>query len=393
LAITHSALTSGTNATNLDSYATASITPTSNRLVLAAIAVTDTTTPLQPTLTGCGLTWVEVATVAFNTIASPTYRVSVYRAMGASPSSGAVTIDLAGNVHTTCAWSIVEFDGVDTTGTNGSGAVVQSATNSEDNDADQAISVTLSAFGAADNRPYFTGLANRFSAVNWTKESGYTDLHQVAVGAENLSLFTAWHDSATDTSPSATVGVANLELGAIALEIKAAAGGTTEYTITPSGGVAFSGSAPLLKGRVFITAGGVTFAGEATYETHNSSRTITPSGGVVLSGTADVIFDGNGDFVITPSGGVVFGGSAPLVRGKILTAGGTITFSGTAGLVTHSAERIIEPDGGIVFSGHANVIYTAFGVEIARSKGMMMMHLGYMKHRRYRNKPDTKGYL
>jgi hypothetical protein len=170
-------------------------------------------------------------------------------------------------------------------------------------------------------------------------------------------------------------------------------GGTTEYTITPSGGVTFSGSATLLKGRVFITAGGVTFAGEATYETHSASRTITPSGGVVLSGTADVIFDGNGSFVITPSGGVVFSGGTSLVKGKILTADGTITFSGTAGLVTHTASRVITPSGGVVFSGTADVRYTAFGVEIARSKGMMMMQLGYMKHRRYRNKPDTKGYL
>jgi hypothetical protein len=176
------------------------------------------------------------------------------------------------------------------------------------------------------------------------------------------------------------------------VSFKGVGAGGTEYTITPSGGVSFSGSTPLLKGRVFITAGGVTFAGEATYETHTASRIITPSGGLVLSGTADVIFDGNGDFVITPSGGVVFGGSSPLIRGKILTSEGTITFSGTAGLVTHTASRVITPSGGVVFSGTANVRYTAFGVEIARSKGMMMMQLGYMKHRRYR-KPDTKGYL
>jgi len=71
----------------------------------------------------------------------------------------------------------------------------------------------------------------------------------------------------------------------------AGGGGGTEFVITPSGGVAFSGSVTLLRGKVFTSSGGVTFGGTATYETHSAQRIITPSGGVVFSGTADVIFD------------------------------------------------------------------------------------------------------
>jgi hypothetical protein len=50
-------------------------------------------------------------------------RLTLLRAMGLAP--GQVTFDFAGQTQTGCAWSIVEFTGVDTTGTNGSGAIVQ----------------------------------------------------------------------------------------------------------------------------------------------------------------------------------------------------------------------------------------------------------------------------
>lgn len=183
------------------------------------------------------------------------------------------------------------------------------------------------------------------------------------------------------------------ELGWLPIETQAAGGGPTEYVITPSGGVAFSGSVTLLRGKVFTSSGGVTFGGTATYETHSAQRIITPSGGVVFSGTADVIFDGNGNFVINPSGGIVFGGTAGLIKGRVLPVSGGISFAGTAPYITHNSENIITPSGGIVFSGHANVIYTAFGTEVARAKGMLMMQ-GYLRNnRRYRRPDDIKNLV
>ena len=146
----------------------------------------------------------------------------VFRAMGASPSAGAVTIDFAGDTHLGCAWSIVEFAGVDTGGTNGSAAVVQSNNNREDGDSDQALSVTLASFGAADNRPYAAFAANRNAATTWVPETDYDQLHQVAHASPDHSLMTEWRDDATDTSPSATLAVATLNVAGIALEIKAA---------------------------------------------------------------------------------------------------------------------------------------------------------------------------
>lgn len=121
MAVTTNHLTTGSSTTNASSYTTASITPTANRLVMLACLVSVGAQP-TPTITvsGNGLTWVQVDTTA--TAAART--VVAFRAMGAAPSAGVVTIN--GTSLTACLWSIVEFDGVDTSGTNGSGAIAQS---------------------------------------------------------------------------------------------------------------------------------------------------------------------------------------------------------------------------------------------------------------------------
>jgi hypothetical protein len=139
-----------------------------------------------------------------------------------------------------------------------------------------------------------------------------------------------------------------------------ASAGGTEYTITPSGGMTFGGSATLIRGRVFPAAGGVAFSGAAALETHNVERIITPSGGVVFGGTATLTFTGNDEFVITPSGGVSFGGGARLIRGKVLgPASGGLAFGGTAPLETHNVERVYSPSGGVLFGGTAVIEFTS----------------------------------
>lgn len=121
MAVTPTHLTTGSSTTNTTSYTTASITPTANQLVLIAVmpTVTSGTTPTM-TVSGTGLTWVQENT------STPGFRTMVvFRAMGASPTAGALTITAAASV-TSCLWSVVQFDGIDTTGTNGSGAIAQS---------------------------------------------------------------------------------------------------------------------------------------------------------------------------------------------------------------------------------------------------------------------------
>jgi hypothetical protein len=115
-------LTSDGSTDNAFTYTTASITPAASRLVLVGVFVAAGISPTPvPTVTGCGLTWelVNQTVPAFRT-------VHVFRALG-TPTAGPLTINFGtGNSPNGCAWTVVEYDGVDTSGTNGSGAIIQS---------------------------------------------------------------------------------------------------------------------------------------------------------------------------------------------------------------------------------------------------------------------------
>ena len=215
VAITENPLTSSSSATNGTVFTSASITPGANRLVLLSVEG-DTVSGGGFTLTvmGNGLTWVLVAKSAVHNTFNETH---VYRAMGASPSAGAITMTSDVTLDT-LAWSVAEFDGVDTSGTNGSGAVVQSNTNASDSAS--SLTVTLGAFGSADNATYGAFGAGTTPAT-WTAGTGFTEIHDV--GQEFASISSEWrvdNDTSVDATASGTTG-----LGGVAIEIKAAAAG------------------------------------------------------------------------------------------------------------------------------------------------------------------------
>jgi len=119
-------LTAGSNVTASSSFATATITPGAGRLVLAFVLGQKVGGPGTPTASGNGLTWQQVASV---TNAGPgNSRITCFRAMGPAPSVGPLTFDFAGQQQQACAWSVFEYDNVDGSGTNGSGAVAQQQT-------------------------------------------------------------------------------------------------------------------------------------------------------------------------------------------------------------------------------------------------------------------------
>ena len=202
--ITLNALTSGSQY-NTDPSTTASITPGANRLILAVVATNNTMD--APTLSGNGLTWVQITTVN----RGGGRRVTLYRAMGTSPSSGAVTIDFPSGTPNEVRWSIVEFGNVDTSGSNGSGAVVQSATNT--GAATGGLTVTLSAFKSSNNATYGTVMTE--SSATITEGSGFTEIHDEG---NNLQLQTQYKFSA-DTTVDWT-WPPNENSSGIAIEIK-----------------------------------------------------------------------------------------------------------------------------------------------------------------------------
>ena len=142
-------LDSGKSESNTTVYTTGTFQPAGNSLVLLAVASKSVSSGdnVVPTVTGNGLTWVEVD----NEIPQANYtRLTVFRAMGSSPTSGQATITFSAT-QDSILWDIQEFANVDTSGTNGSGAIVQTVSNTA---TATSVTVTLAAFGATDNATY-----------------------------------------------------------------------------------------------------------------------------------------------------------------------------------------------------------------------------------------------
>ena len=199
------------------SYATTSHTPAANKLQLASVNSRHASaTPNQPTLSGNGLTWVAVASVVYDDTGSQK-RVTLFRAMGASPSAGALTADFAGQSQSDCTITIDEATGMDTTGTNGSGAIVQSVTNSDKTGSGTSLSATLAAFGSGRNGTY--GVCAIGNVGTFTPGSGFSTVSSVAT-ASNITLATEYKTT-NDTGVDFSFSVGG-ELGIIAVEIKCA---------------------------------------------------------------------------------------------------------------------------------------------------------------------------
>lgn len=219
MAITVSNLTTGSNATDQTSYATASVAPTANKLVLLFVGNRRSGgSPTQPTVTGAGMTW-DLVTSADG---GNEVRTSIFRCLSASPSSGALTIDFAGVTQGSCGWSVAEFTGTDITGTNGSGAIVQTATNNN-NTTNTGIVVTLGSFADVNNAT--AGMVYVRSSRAITVGSGFTQIGTSDAATESTitSEFLGSNDTSVDWSWAsvATQATAHaVEIKSIVQEVK-----------------------------------------------------------------------------------------------------------------------------------------------------------------------------
>lgn len=199
MAVTATNLVASGSGTDGTSFTTASISPTANRLVLVTIYSADVSSPAAtPTVSGAGMTWVQV-----DTVVSTNFRTTVFRSMSASPGSGALTIDFGAATQDLCIWCIDEFGNVDTSGANGAGAVVQSANNSATGAT--SLAITLSAFASTNNATF--GGFGIGASTSSTVGSGFTQLGDFGVGtghatsewknSNDTSVDLSWADSAT----------------------------------------------------------------------------------------------------------------------------------------------------------------------------------------------------
>lgn len=213
--ITHDLLTSGSNTVNQNTYTTASISPAPNTLITVAVLNHRTPAAISPTLSGGGMTsWNVVATVDFDTIGGALKRLTVFRAMSASPGTGPITIRFTNGVSNV-QWIVSQWSGVETGGVNGAGAIVQ--TRSNRTNAGNGLAITLGAFGNANNVAYGVfGVNKNVAAI--TPGAGFTKIAEQPSG-ENTpgDLLAEW---ATNRN-AITATWTNLRGGALGVELKA----------------------------------------------------------------------------------------------------------------------------------------------------------------------------
>jgi hypothetical protein len=225
MAVTATHLTTASNGDTQSSYTTASITLTANRLGLLAVASNKSGggTAATPTVSG----WTLVRSVEVDT----DIRLTLFRRLAGSDSTGALTIDFGGENQSRCQWSIAEFDGIDTGGVNGANAVVQSADNSATSGT--SLTVTLAAFGDVNNATY-GAIIRQFAQEAIVVGSGFTELGQSAIGTTRV-IQSEWKNS-NDTSVDWSWTTAASLVAGIGIEIKAS-------TVSPSSSESASPSA------------------------------------------------------------------------------------------------------------------------------------------------------
>lgn len=212
MAVTASLLTpaAGTGSATT-TFTTASIAPAGNRLISVGV-LTDNGTPNS--ITGCGLTWVrEILDTALVPIAW-------FRSMGASPSSGTLAISLSAN--SVGSWIIVEYDGVDTSGVNGAGAVRSIQDTSGNAVAQTSFGLTLPNAVNAGNAVAAMFIAGGSAAM--TPGAGYTKLGETT-GSGFANHANIWRPDGTTTPGVSWTGSQNV--AGLALEIVAAGSGPT----------------------------------------------------------------------------------------------------------------------------------------------------------------------
>jgi hypothetical protein len=172
--------------TDGQAFDTASIAPAAGRLVLAAIISHQAAGTVDiPTLAGNGLTWVQVLTVT-----QGQRRLTVFHAMGAAPSVGAVTVSFPTTAQTAVCWDIVEIPQADRSGANGAGAIGRTDTTST------GAAVTVQAdFGGALESPQnlavaFVGVAVASGVV---PDVDFTEVPSSDVSALTTTVGLACH--------------------------------------------------------------------------------------------------------------------------------------------------------------------------------------------------------
>lgn len=216
--ITHSLTQFDTNGTTTTSHTSSgpNIAFQNNRLYIACISSETASGVATPSsVAGGSLTWVLIGTVTYHTLASPNSAIHVYRALVTSGATTSVFSWLT-DVSTPTWLTIHEFVNVDLTGSNGSGAVVQFATNRQNSGDGVQIIATLNPFGGVKHAAWSNTTCDE-GARSFTPGSGWTEIADIGAGG-TMRAQTQWRDT-NDTTADTTLD-SDRDQAIFAIEIK-----------------------------------------------------------------------------------------------------------------------------------------------------------------------------
>lgn len=356
--VTQTLLASGNNAANQKVYTTASISPGANALITIAVLMRRSSGVISPTITGGGMAkWDAVGNTDFDTQGTPTKRLIVFRALSASPSSGPITITFASSVSN-AQWIVSQWDGVDATGTNGSGAIVQTGTGRSD--AATSLTVPLAPLASANDVAFgLIGVATNGPVV--TPGAGFAEIAEVSSG-ETSALQAEWAANQSTIGGSWTGAT---KVGMLGLEIKAgnAAPVTPVATVTvtpPSAAIVIGGTVQLAAAAA--DAGGEPIPG-ATFTWSSDAQ-----GVATVSSTGLVTGKGTGSATISATSGgkngtatvTVTSSAVPVASVDVSPAMADILVGGTVQLTATPKDAAGQPLSGrqITWSGGVGTIAT-----------------------------------
>lgn len=203
--------------TNGSTYATSSIAAHEDHLLIGAVVNGWLFGPGTQTVSSSHGTWVQDDSTVF---AVGHHALRLWRTMPSSDVTDVIDMVMSSGSNGHAAWAFYEIGNVDTSGTNGSGAIVQTDTASS---AGTTPSVTLSSF--ADSHNGVVAFIGAFDgAVTFTPGTGFTSSGYVYDDGPDI-LAAQFRDD-NDTSVNATLSTSE-DWAIIAAEIKWSSGITS----------------------------------------------------------------------------------------------------------------------------------------------------------------------
>jgi hypothetical protein len=209
-------LGTGGNTTDATSWATGSYTPTGNAAVFAVVVNSRASSVTTPTFSGNSLTWVQVDTVTYDTIATPLHRITLFRAQGASPSAGAGTADFGGVTQTGCLIRVFEVANADASAANAANAILQHVTNQADTTANPSITYSTPSTNGSAMIFVYGDTVN--SSTDSTAPANWTEMGEQAYNTAATGL-TVNYQSPSLAATSAAATATSRNWGCIGVEV------------------------------------------------------------------------------------------------------------------------------------------------------------------------------